>query len=325
MYQLPSHGTITLSETNQALNLGPTSAINLGSSAVRALFGKPSGLIRLSDGYGLPLAPTGLTITIAANITNFNVWNNRSTSQHGSAVTVSGTYAAGCNINIIVNSGVVIGSTSGSTFSFDTGTGWNAADTLFLTNNGYIAGMGGGGGYFAGGLSAGGVSMHVQKALSINNGSGYIYSGGGGGGCGGNWQLYSTSAAGWAASSPGGGGGGGGGYNVGGGAGYAGAGGGNGTAMGHGGGGNGGIPSVKGGGAQGGALGVNGANAASPAGAVASGYHLGGYGGGAGGGGGASGGRGLPHRPGAGHGNAITGISLVTFTAGSTRVYGGAI
>lgn len=267
--------------------------------------------------------PTTITVTISANITNFNLYNNRNTSQHGGSVTVSpaSSYVAGATINCIINSGIIVGSTSTSTYALDTGTGWSGTDVLNITNNGYIAGKGGdGGGYGYGSIyrdgvlgkggnaGGGGVSFRAQHACSITNGSGYIYSGGGGGGGGGGGY-------GGGATYIGGGGGGGGGFNVGIGGYYG--GGGNGSATGAG---TAGAANYNGNysGGSGGALGSNGGSGTgtSPAGS-----------GGGGGGGGASGGSGGPGYYGSGSGGgtsiAMQGISYVTWISGNTRVYGG--
>lgn len=125
-------------------------------------------------------ATAGVTITISANIQDFNAYNNRTTSQHGAAVTVTGTYVAGTTIAIIINSGIVVGSSSNATYGFDTGTGWNGADVLTLTNGGYIVGKGG-----VGNGGAGGPALRAQRAISITNNS--IVGGGGGAGGMGQW------------------------------------------------------------------------------------------------------------------------------------------
>lgn len=49
---LQTSGAISLSDINVELKLSATATISLNDSAVRGLFGKPSGVISLSDGYG---------------------------------------------------------------------------------------------------------------------------------------------------------------------------------------------------------------------------------------------------------------------------------
>lgn len=246
------------------------------------------------------LSRVTVNLTISANTKNYNIFSSK-----------GGTYVAGrTDIILTINSGIVVGSTSTATYSLDTGTGWDAGDTISIVNNGYIAGKGGTGG--RGGNKAnlsqagfaGGPGFRAQFACTITNASGYIYSGGGGGGAGRNV----TGSSGYYAF----GGGGGAGNSIG----IRGKvwastsvassmaesgnlthGGGGGPAI--------GTPIV------GGALNV--AGQAAP-GSVPS------YGAG-GGGGGASGGAAISAK--GGHGVAIQGISNVTWISGNTRVYGG--
>lgn len=313
---LPTSGPISLSQVDTEIYAASsTSTISMNDSIVRLLFGVPSGAISMNQGYG----KTMVTLTITSTILNFNMYS-AATGSVPSGVTRNGTYTPGCIVRVIVNNAVVIGSTNLTTYAFDTGTGWNGGDTLYLSNYGYISGHGGNGsgGPSGGWGQAGGVCLHAQNPITIDNSSGYIYSGGGGGGGGGNW-VWTTSGV---RSSVGGGGGGGGGYVAGNYGGYGGVAA-NGTAYGHGG--HGGGGGASGGAGGGGALGVGGNNGHRPGGAVVGGWPTGNYGAGGGGGGGASGGAGLANQVGSGHGKAITGISYVTFSGGGTRVYGGTI
>jgi hypothetical protein len=244
------------------------------------------------------VGPSVVTITISADINDFNAYNNRTTSQHGASVTISGTYVAGSSaITVVVNSGIYVGSTTSSTYGFDTGTGWNAADTLALTNSGYITGFHGvaGTGVLGGAGNPGlpgAPALRAQKAISITNAAGYIFSGGGGGGAGGGLSYTHSSTPAYSA-------------------GYAGGLGAGGTANKN----TAGVAAIYGG--AGGALGANGVNAVPAA------------GGGGGGGGGASGGAGkswgFAGGSGGGHGVAINGISNVSWVSGNTRVYGGTV
>lgn len=49
---LPNNTTISLSQVNTELGYGSTSTISLNDGAVRTLFGKSSGTISMSDGWG---------------------------------------------------------------------------------------------------------------------------------------------------------------------------------------------------------------------------------------------------------------------------------
>ena len=73
---LQSSGYISLNDVNVELGNSGTASINMGSSAVRDLFGVASGAISMSDGYGKSSSPSraDLVAAIAANddITNFD-------------------------------------------------------------------------------------------------------------------------------------------------------------------------------------------------------------------------------------------------------------
>jgi hypothetical protein len=290
---LPASGAIDLGEVDVELGYSASATISLNDAAVRSLFGISSGSISLANGYGKSHSNSNVVnITIASNVKNYNIFANRGSN-----------YRAGIStINLTINSGIVVGSTSASTYSLDTGSGWTIGDTISIVNNGYIAGAGGDGGKGASASLgngapgiAGGPGINLQWPVSITNANGYIYSGGGGGGGGGG--------------SNGGGGGGGAGS-------IAGVGG-HGPNYGV----NGGLVNGgNGGGAKnpgGGGLGQNGAG-----GGIF-------YSGGGGGGGGASGGHGgnanfAQGGTGGGHGLAIhTNGKAITWVSGNTRVYGG--
>lgn len=228
-----------------------------------------------------------VTLTISANTTNYNI-----------KTAVGGAYVSGSTtVNLTINAGVYVRSTSAATYALNTGTGWATGDVINIINNGYIAGLGGagaaGGGYSPGNGGAGGPAIQLNYPVSITNASGFIYSGGGGGGGG----VASDNGT------PGGAGG----YGAGAGAYGAGAGdageqGGN----------------IGGAGGTGGAIGVAGGSG----GPYTSGS---GAGGGGGGGGGASGG-------GGGSGSSSGGGTTLaiqrngntcTFVSGAARVYGG--
>ncbi len=163
---LPSSGAISMSNVDVELGLSSTAQITLNDSAVRTLFGVSSGQISMSNGYGKSNR-VSITINIANTSKNYNIFSNR-----------GGTYVAGkADITVNVGSGYTVGSTSTGTYALDTGSGWTSGDTITLNNSGYIAGMGG-----SAEANPGGPAFQMQWPVTLNNGSGYIYSGGGGGG-----------------------------------------------------------------------------------------------------------------------------------------------
>jgi len=172
-----------------------------------------------------PPDPDVRNITIDTNATNLNI-----------RTIYDSLYAAPdalTTVNVYIEAGVVIGSTSTSLYSLRTGT-WPTVLTLNIFNNGRIEGIGGTGGTganisvdsgwdlagticYAGSTGgAGGNALLVEHDSSITNNS-EIWAGGGGGGGGGSFYLE-FSWPGPYGSVPyriwraGGGGGGGGGY-----------------------------------------------------------------------------------------------------------------
>ena len=77
-----------------------------------------------------------INLTISANTNNYNIWNSK-----------GGSYAAGnTDVILTINSGVAVGSAGINSYALDTGTGWNANDTITIIHNGTIIGKGGNGG-----------------------------------------------------------------------------------------------------------------------------------------------------------------------------------
>lgn len=120
------------------------------------------------------------TITIAANVSNFNI------------ITALG-YVPGAPITItlVVNAAVVVSSASTAQAAMDL-TGLPTGSIINLTNNGYILGRGGNGGNggygtagTAGGSGGTAISCMSGTTLNITNASGNVWGGGGGGGGGG--------------------------------------------------------------------------------------------------------------------------------------------
>lgn len=171
-----------------------------------------TGYITFSDFYGQASGVT-INITISSNTNNYNLWNSK-----------GGTYSAGnTTVNVTINSGVAVGSTSTGTYAFDTGTGWSSGDVINITNNGTIKGRGGDGA--AGGNvvynssvsnggngGTGGNAFRAQFACTVTN-NGSVYGGGGGGGGGGSYYGTFTVLK-TTTNGAGGGGGGGGGAGV---------------------------------------------------------------------------------------------------------------
>jgi len=229
-----------------------------------------------------------VNLTISANTTNYNI-----------KTAVGGAYVSGSTtVNLTINAGIYVRSTSTATYALNTGTGWAAGDVINIINNGFIAGQGGNGGDggpFMTNGSAGGPAIQLNHPVSITNASGFIYSGGGGGGGG----FVSDNG------NPGGPGGGGAGQGFDAGVGQ------NGSPAGGPGGGAGG---------SGGAINVVGGNGGPATGNI-------GGGGGGGGGGGKSGGKGGPATDGGSGGGTSLAIqrngNTCTFVSGAARVYGG--
>lgn len=137
-----------------------------------------------------------VSLVISASIANFDLWANRDASQHGASVTrTGGTYDAGnTDLIVTINSGVVVGSTSSATYSFDVLSSFDSKDTIQVFNSGTICGAGGAGGSSGGGAGgAGGSAVRLQFPTAFDNSSGTL-SGGGNGGSGGT-HVYGNEDA----------------------------------------------------------------------------------------------------------------------------------
>jgi hypothetical protein len=175
---LPSSGPISLSQVNVELELSATAQIGMNNAAVRTLFGKPSGAISMSDGYG---KVNQFAFTISGPVTNANL----------RTLAVNAGWPGGAQVVATIAPGVVISANS-------TGVRAMTIDGAFpqgvaLTNNGVIMGMGGNGGNGGNGFSGfepfsgspglpGGPALLVQVPVTITNNN--IIAGGGGGGAG---------------------------------------------------------------------------------------------------------------------------------------------
>jgi hypothetical protein len=209
---LPTSGPLSLNQIH--IEAGGTSGTtaSINDADIRALIGKASATtMSFSEWYGASGSVT-INITISSNTNNYNLWDNK-----------GGTYSAGnTTINVTINSGVTLGSTSQGGYAFTTGLGWVTGDVINITNNGTIKGNAGNGG--AGGTAqnypstaaagngnngaTGGPAFRGQFACTVTN-NGSVYGGGGGGG-GGGGAASRSSGKGTFDNAYGGGGGGGG-------------------------------------------------------------------------------------------------------------------
>lgn len=121
--------------------------------------------------------------TIAADTTNYNIYSAMSAAPIGWNTTSKGS------ADVVVNSGIVVGTPSTGTYAMDTGGPWPGPSTIVVYNSGFVVGMGGAGGN--GGPqsgngapgSPGGPGLRAQRAMTLVN-SGTVGGGGGGGGGG---------------------------------------------------------------------------------------------------------------------------------------------
>lgn len=204
---LPSSGVISVSQVNVELGLSSAAQISLNDSAVRTLFGKASGSISLSDGYG---KANQFAFTISSNQTNANL---------ASLATAAG-WNGSSKLVATIGSGVYISSNSTGTPALTVNGSFPGG--VELVNNGFIVGRGGNGGN--GGAvpsrqnrisgtagAAGGTALSVSSAITITNNN--TVAGGGGGGGGGGWRerivadSYGQITDAWGAGGGGGGGG----------------------------------------------------------------------------------------------------------------------
>lgn len=135
-----------------------------------------SGAIKLSNFYGA-VRRIAVTVTIASNTTNYTL----------NTAAVPGYIAGITDVTFVVNSGVYLYSTSTATPAL-TVSAFTSGDTITITNNGYIMGMGGNGASYAqrgnpayGAGQVGGPAISLGYSVKVTNNS-YIGGGGGGGG-----------------------------------------------------------------------------------------------------------------------------------------------
>jgi hypothetical protein len=175
-----------------------------------------SGTISLGNFYGAVNVVT-LNLTVSSNTNNYNLYPQVSSNP---------SYVAGAtNINVTVNPGVRVGSTSRTGYAFQIPSQFNSGDNVTLINKGTIvgrAGNGGRGGNAPQGNAVagqpGGHGLRIQRAVTIQNQGVIAGAGGGGGGSGTARLLNGTSGKfndPYFGNYSGSGGGGGGGYQVG--------------------------------------------------------------------------------------------------------------
>ena len=168
---LPSSGAISLSQVNTEIGASSTAQISLNDSAVRSLFGKASGAIAMSDGYGKANA---FAFTVSSNTQNANL----------RTLALAAGWNGSSSVTATVASGVYLWSDSTATAGLIIDGSWPGG--VALVNNGYIMGKGGVGAGYSGGSTTpagtGGPAISLGVSCTITTSSGYIGGGGGGGG-----------------------------------------------------------------------------------------------------------------------------------------------
>jgi hypothetical protein len=202
-------GEISLSQVNTELGISPSSTlITMNDAAVRTLAGV-GGSGTVISMQNLQGKSSVFALTISSNTYNYNL----ATAAPGAG------WPGSSAIQLTINPGVVVGSTSTGTFALQIPSALNPAPSVTVINNGTVIGMGGDGGRGARGEppaspstggSPGGAALFVGRPVVITN-NGTLAGGGGGGGGGG----ARTSTFPGALARRGGGGGGGAGFNSG--------------------------------------------------------------------------------------------------------------
>lgn len=210
---LQTTGHISLNNINGEFGRGrdfaPYHGVKFYKPSTSTLGNFSTNTLHMSDFYGTQNGIT-INITISSDTQNYVL-----SPSNGS---VSPTYVPGFTvINLTINSGIYVGSTSTGTFALQI-SGFTTGDTINLINNGVIIGCGGNGGAghnnAAGDAgSPGGPALYLLSTTNITN-NGTIAGGGGGGGASDGGTTYG-SCFGGGSSYTGSGGGGGAGYNAG--------------------------------------------------------------------------------------------------------------
>lgn len=205
---LPASGTITMDQVNTELGLSSSALITLNDTAVRNLFGKPSGAISMSDGWGKSSyagPPSVEYLVVGGGGGGSGGGGGAGGMRSGSALNVTG----GVAITVVVGVGGALNVSGGSsTFGEITSIGGGKGADGSSAGSG---GSGGGGCGFVAYLTIVGPGTGIagqgygggSGAYSGNISNGYSYGGGGGGagGQGGNAYSYSAGAGGAGSSS----------------------------------------------------------------------------------------------------------------------------
>jgi hypothetical protein len=184
---LQTSGQISLNDLHIEAGGTTGTQVSLNDTDIRGLISKSSGVqMSVSEWYGASNSVV-INLVIASNTNNYNLFSSK-----------GGTYSAGnTTVNVTINSGVTVGSTTSGTYAFTTGLGWVTGDVINIINNGTIKGRGGNGGAGgsavynssvtnAGNGGTGGPAFRGQFACTVTN-NGSVYGGGGGGGGGGSF------------------------------------------------------------------------------------------------------------------------------------------
>jgi hypothetical protein len=187
---LPASGAISLNNVNVELGLSGTASINMGSAAVRGLFGVASGAISMSDGYG----KSNEFILTSAGLVNGEKQRQQ--------ISVSSFISSGDTMRIPSDIWVWSDNTGIAALTIDI--------PCTIINEGKIIGKGGDGVGRSAGLPGGRAINITSSGVTFTNASGaYIgggggaagssrnehYSGGGGGGAGGGAGGNSINSA----------------------------------------------------------------------------------------------------------------------------------
>jgi hypothetical protein len=196
-------GKVNLTDVDNEFHLGKSAGVMRGVPYFRASNSSISSFTNTNldfDQFRGTQGKVSASITYSSDQQNITI----NTSN------VPGYVANFSRLDITINNGVYIGSTSTGSYAM-TITGFASGDTVNLINNGVIIGCGGNGGNHDSDGSPGGNALLLQCPVNITNNGTIAGGGGGGGGCA-SGSTYG-SCLGGGGSYTGSGGGGGAGYN----------------------------------------------------------------------------------------------------------------